>query len=248
MNSIDQRVALLRAVRFFASAPAEALPAVAAALEPLSLAAGATLFHKGEVGDSMYVIVTGRVRVHDGELVFNELGPGDVVGEMAVLDAEPRSASVTALEPAELLCLHQEPLYALIGSHSGVARGVIQILTRHLRNRVNDLVSDYAYISQVHTIAAAAKALNEGGYTPAALASVAGRDDALGQLARTFQQMASVVIAREQSLRREVQALRIEIDRGRQEHQVAAITASDYFRDLQRRAADLRATFREEEG
>jgi CRP-like cAMP-binding protein len=241
LDSLAERVNLLRGVRFFTGAPEEALPTVAEALEPVRLAAGEVLFHKGDVGDSMYVIAGGRLRAHDGELTFNELGPGDVVGEMAVLDAAPRSASVTAVEPTELLCLHQGPLYELIGSHAGVARGVIQILARHLRNRVSDMANDFAYIRQVLQVAAAAQALNDGRYSAESIAEVAGRDDALGELARTFQHMAAELIARERSLRREVQQLRIEIDRGRQQHQVAEITTSDYFRQLQQRAADLRA-------
>ncbi len=247
MDSLTERVTLLRGVRFFAGAPEAALPSVAAALEPVRLQAEQRLFCKGEAGDSLYVIVAGRVCVHDGELVFNELGPGDVVGEMAVLDSEPRSASVTALEATELLCLRQGPLYELIASHSSVARGVIGTLSRHLRNRVSDKVQDYAYIRQVHMIARAAEALNTGAYTPESIAEVTKRDDALGQLARTFQQMADEVIARERSLRREVQALRIEIDRSRQQHQVSEITTSDYFRGLQQRAEALRATFGQDE-
>lgn len=247
MESLADRIALLRKVPLFAGLPDSELPSIAAALEPVRLDAGETLFRKGEVGDSLYVIARGSVRAHDGELTFDELGPGDVVGEVAVLDAAPRSASVTANEPSELLCLKQAPLYRLLADHPALARAVIVILSRHLRNRVSDRASDFAYIRQVHQIAAAAQALNEGHYAPASLAEVAGRDDPLGQLARTFQQMAAEVIARERSLRREVQQLRIEIDRGRQQHQVAEITASDYFRELQQRAAALRATFGDDE-
>lgn len=248
MDSLDERTALLRGVGLFAGAPPAALARVAAALAPVRLAAGTPLFAKGDVGDSLYVIASGRVRVHDGDLDFNVLGPGDVVGEMAVLDAEPRSASVTAITAATLLCLDQEHLYTLMGEHAGVARGVIQLLCRNLRARVSDLANDFAYISQVRMIAAAAQAIEEGRYSPEMVAPVAGRDDALGQLARVFQHMAGEVIARERRLQREVHELRIEIDRARQAREVAQITTSDYFRDLQQRAAALRADFEGDEG
>lgn len=247
MDDLAARVQALQSVGFFAGARADALAVVAAALEPLHLEAQQQLFAKGDPGDCMFIITAGRLRVHDGSLTFNYLGPGDVVGEMAVLDTEPRSASVTAVEPTDLFHLRQEALDTLLESHSGVARGILHVLSKHLRNRVRDVAEDYAYISQVQIIAAAAQAMNAGTYTPASLASVAQRDDALGQLARTFQQMAAEVIAREYRLRREVQALRIEIDRNRQQSQVAEITASDYFRHLQQRAAALRATFGDEE-
>jgi CRP-like cAMP-binding protein len=241
-----ERVRLLHAVRFFAGAPDTALPIVAEVMDPVSLAAGQLLFSKGDVGDSMYVVATGRLRIHDGDLIFNELGPGDVVGEMSVLDAEPRSASVTAVEATELFCLNQKTLYKLLEVHVSVAHGIIHILTRHLRQRVSDVAEDYAYIREVQIIAAAAQAIHDGTYEPGSLHEVAERSDALGQLARTFQQMADEVIARERSLRREVKALRIEIDRARQKAQVAEITDSDYFRQLQRRAEALRAAFNDD--
>ncbi|MBP1467172.1 cyclic nucleotide-binding domain-containing protein [Candidatus Chloroploca sp. M-50] len=242
MDALSQRIRLLEAVRFFDGAYEDALPTIAAALESVRLGEGQLLFQKGDVGDSLYVIISGGVRIHDDALIFNELGPGEVVGEMAVLDAEPRSASVTATQATELLCLRQAVLYDLIENHSGVARGIIHVLTRHLRSRVRDVIEDYAYISQVRIITEAAQAINDGRYTPASLADVGRRDDALGQLARTFQQMADEVIAREQNLRREVQELRIEIDRTRQQNQVAEITENDYFRRLQQQARAMRAS------
>jgi CRP-like cAMP-binding protein len=247
VDELAARVKALRSVGFFAGAREDALPIVAEALESLRLEADQLLFAKGDPGDCMFIITSGRLRVHDGPLTFNYLGPGDVVGEMAVLDAEPRSASVTAVEPTDLLHLRQETLYSLLENHSSVARGIMQVLSKHLRSRVRDITEDYAYISQVQIIAAAAQAINAGTYMPASLNPVAQRDDALGQLARTFQQMAAEVIARERRLRREVQALRIEIDRSRQQSQVAEITDSEYFRQLQQRAAALRATFGDEE-
>ena len=79
------------------------------------------------------------------------------------------------------------------------------------------------------------------------LDAVAARDDALGQLARTFQRMAHEVRAREDRLREQVRELRIEIDAARQERQVAEITDTDYFRSLRSRAADLRRTIVSEE-
>lgn len=247
MLSVDERVALLRRVRFFASAPAGALPRVAAVMEPFTLAAGTTLFAKGDRGDCLYVIAEGRLRIHDGELVINDLVAGDVVGELAALDAEQRSASATAVEDSQLLRLHQDPLFELLMAHADVAHGVIGVLCRHLRARVVDVLNDSAYIKVVGQIAAAAQAIEAGSYAPAQLDAVAGRDDALGDLARVFQQMAAEVQARERRLRAEVQELRIEIDRARQDHHVSAITRSDYFRQLQERAATLRASLEDEE-
>jgi CRP-like cAMP-binding protein len=239
--TFDEKLASLRRAEIFSATSDDVLERVAATLTPVLLPAGAPLFRKGDPGDSLYLIVEGQLRVHDGELVFNQLGQGDVVGELAVLDAAPRSASVTAIADTRLLRLGQADLYALMAHRVEVARGVIHILCGHLRARLDDQSRDFAYIRQVGQITAAAQALEAGTFAPEALDEVAERGDALGKLARVFRQMAREVDARERRLRREVQELRIEIDRARQSRQVAQITGSDYFVSLQRRAQALRS-------
>ena len=77
-------------------------------------------------------------------------------------------------------------------------------------------------------------------YDASTLADVATRTDALGQLARVFSRMASEIYAREQRLKQQVQQLRIELDDARQAQQVAEITESEYFQQLEARAGDLR--------
>jgi CheY-like chemotaxis protein len=106
--------------------------------------------------------------------------------------------------------------------------------------RLRDLEREY--LEQVDRVIAAAGAVEAGTFETAVLDSVAARDDALGQLARTFQRMTGEVRAREERLRAEVRELRIEIDEARQAKQVAEITDTDYFRSLRGRAADLRRT------
>jgi len=108
-------------------------------LEEVPLSAGETIFEKGDTGDCMYLIVGGEVRVHDGGRTLNHLQTGDVFGEMAVLDAEPRMASVTAVKDSQLLRLAQEPLYEVMEDRSEVGRGIIRVLSRHLRDRAQDL-------------------------------------------------------------------------------------------------------------
>jgi two-component system, cell cycle response regulator len=107
------------------------------------------------------------------------------------------------------------------------------------KKRLHDL--ELEYIEQVGYIVDAARAVESAAFAPESLDAVAARDDALGQLARVFRRMAREVIAREQALEREVRQLRIEIDATRAATQVAEITETDYFQDLQRKADELRA-------
>jgi two-component system, cell cycle response regulator len=107
------------------------------------------------------------------------------------------------------------------------------------KKRLHDL--ELEYIEQVGYVAEAATAVENATFEPDSLDAVAQRDDALGQLARVFRRMAREVAAREQALKQEVQQLRIEIDEGRAATQVAEITESDYFQNLQRKAEELRS-------
>lgn len=104
--------------------------------------------------------------------------------------------------------------------------------------RLRDL--EIEYLEQVAHVTDAAVALEGDAFDAATLAGVADRDDALGQLARTFARMAAEVHAREERLRHQVHLLRIEIDEARQAQKVAEITDTDYFRDLRRRSDELR--------
>jgi PAS domain S-box-containing protein len=92
----------------------------------------------------------------------------------------------------------------------------------------------------VGQVIAAAAAVESGMFEPASLAPVAARTDALGRLARTFQRMVQQVYAREQTLRREIAELRIEIDVGRTAKSVEEITESDYFQALEAKVDQLR--------
>jgi two-component system cell cycle response regulator len=108
------------------------------------------------------------------------------------------------------------------------------------KKRFHDLQLEY--LEQVGRVVDAAGAVEKGKFEASSLESVAARRDALGQLARVFQRMAREVQLREEGMRREVQMLRIEIDKARADQSVAEITQTDYFLDLERKASDLRLT------
>jgi CRP-like cAMP-binding protein len=147
--SIIEKVLILKRVGIFARTPDEILADVAPALEELTIPAGHTIVAKGDVGTSMYIIVSGRVRVHDGAHTLNELGERDVFGEMAVLDAAPRVASVTAIEETRLFRLEQGPLFDLMADRGEVARGIIAVLLGHLRARVRDVTQLQARLAEL---------------------------------------------------------------------------------------------------
>jgi CRP/FNR family transcriptional regulator, cyclic AMP receptor protein len=234
------RLNVLRSVSIFAGTPDELLAAIGAVLEELRFETGERIFSKGDLGESLYIIAEGQVRVHDGERTLSTLHRGEVFGEMAALDPEVRSASITALSDTRLLRLERTPLYQVMAQRIEVAQGIIHVLTQRLRESLREMDQDFQYMQQFAKLTAAAGAIEAGIYEPESLDEVASRTDALGQLARLFQRMERAVSAREQRLRQEVAELRIEIDEGRQARQVAEIAETEYFQRLRAQAEQLR--------
>ncbi len=136
-----EKVIILKTVSIFSSISDETLAQLALIMTEEELESGEELFAKGDYGEDMYVIINGKVKAHDGETTYNFLGEREIFGEMAVLDPEPRVASITAVEPTRLLRLDRSSLYELMDKHSEVAHGIIRVLCRHLRERIADINS-----------------------------------------------------------------------------------------------------------
>jgi CRP-like cAMP-binding protein len=148
-TEIDNRVSILKTVSIFARTPDDILPKIASLLDEVTVQAEEAVFKKGDAGVAMYIIVAGQVRVHDGERTLNYLRERDVFGEMALVDSQPRSATVTAVEETRLLRLDRASFSRLMDERGEVARGVIDVLSRHLRARVQDLADLRTHLEQV---------------------------------------------------------------------------------------------------
>jgi len=127
-----ERVFILKRTEVFRDLATSVLESLAAHLDDLDLAPGDVLFEKGELGSSMYIVVDGRIRVHDESRTLAVLEEGAVLGEISVLSAEERSASVTAETEARLLRLDQEVLYEVMALSPEVSKGFIQVLLDRL--------------------------------------------------------------------------------------------------------------------
>jgi CRP-like cAMP-binding protein len=152
MLSTVEKVLILKTVSMFSRTPDNVLADVAELLEEVDVSENETIFSKGDSGDSLYMILDGKVRVHDDGRLLNYLGERDVFGEMALLDPEPRLASVTAVEATRLFRLDQAPFYELMAERPEVATGIIRVLTGHLRNRVRDIAQLNARIKELESV------------------------------------------------------------------------------------------------
>jgi hypothetical protein len=132
-STID-KVLVLRDVSLFQSIPHEVLASVAMLLTDRWAAPGEKIFEKGDLGDSLYVIASGRVRVHDGDRTFKLLDARSFFGELSLLDTEPRSASVSAVEPAHLFRLGQTDFYSLLSEQPTITHAINRALCQMVRS------------------------------------------------------------------------------------------------------------------
>jgi CRP-like cAMP-binding protein len=130
-----EKVAALRGIPMFFGIPDYVLAAVAQIAEEVELEAGTTFIQEGAVEDCLYVIVDGEVRVHSRDRTIITLGAGKTVGELAVLDPEPRSASVVTLTNVLLLRLTKEPFDEVMADRPEIAQGVIRALCERIREQ-----------------------------------------------------------------------------------------------------------------
>src|SRR5580765_7401799 len=109
MNT-SQLIRLLRDSEIFRAVSNEMLLPHKQYLHEQGVPAGECIVQKNEFGDSLFVIVSGAVKVHDQEYVVAELRQGEIFGEMAFLDPGPRSMSVTAIEESVIVNVDKELL------------------------------------------------------------------------------------------------------------------------------------------
>src|SRR5688500_17992407 len=136
MLSTVEKVLFLKSIDLFSQIPGEDLAQVALITHEEAREQGERIFGEGEVGDALYLVVDGRVRVHTEMRDIAELGERECFGEMALLDASPRSATVTALEDVNLLRISREDFQDLLTEKPEIALGIIQVLTRRLRQAI----------------------------------------------------------------------------------------------------------------
>ncbi len=139
-----EKITFLKQSSFFAALPLEELYHIALTTEEESMAAATTVIEEGSQGDKMYIVVRGNLEVrkfgdedagNEGKLMAT-LEEREVFGDMALIDDEPRSASVIAVEDVRLLSLQRRSLERLLRRYSSIAFNMMQILSQRLRDNM----------------------------------------------------------------------------------------------------------------
>ena len=145
---------VLRSLALFEQIPLDGLSHLAQQGQARTFEAGSQLMQQGAASDCMHIILRGRVQVERSHpdlkepLVLAELGPGQSVGEMGVLDDEPRSATVVALEETETMEISAHQLAEVVLRYPEVTAALLRTITRRLRN-TDELAEEMARRSRV---------------------------------------------------------------------------------------------------
>lgn len=144
--------------RLFAGLEPGQIDTVATGLRSRRFRRGEVLFHQGDPGDSLFVIAAGSVKVvlpseSGDEAIINTLRPGDFLGELALLDGAPRSATVVALERTETLMLPRARFRALVAAEPALRDALLAGLARELR-RLTEHVGELHFLDLTGRLAA----------------------------------------------------------------------------------------------
>lgn len=128
-----EKVLILKSLSLFSDTPEHILADLAPLMEEEEYEKDTDIFKENTLGDCMYIIRQGQVKIHKENVTLAILGEKEVFGELALLDPEVRSATATTVDNCVLFRIDQEPLYEVIENRPEVARGFIKILCKRLR-------------------------------------------------------------------------------------------------------------------
>ena len=247
MGNRSKTILNLRKLPLFEGLSEENLAEIASRVTLCHLATNEVLFEQGDPGDSLYIIHLGKVKVYVNnsrgeEVLLNEFGPGESFGELSLVDFQPRSASIAAIEDSQLYELKRADFMEVIRMRPLFALDMIRDVSQKLRFAIT-------YIQKVTEWS---QFIAEGNYSKvmddiqSARALLATNEDTQSDEVRAgaflfaFFKMVSDVKEREDEMKRKVLQLQIEIDMVKKQEAVTNIVESDSFQRLQKKAKSLR--------
>jgi len=132
-------VEMLQKAPLWAGLNEKELKVIARSFKELKYESGDFIVHRGERGIGFYLIVDGTVEVRTDGRVLSRLGPGQFFGEMALLDGQPRSADVVALEPSKCLALSSWNFNSIVSDYPKMALKLLQESARRSRTNIQNL-------------------------------------------------------------------------------------------------------------
>ncbi|GAA4039655.1 hypothetical protein GCM10022409_26740 [Hymenobacter glaciei] len=130
-----ERVVVLKSTALFATTPENVLSSIVPIMKEVTFREGEEIFAKGDIGTSLFIVHDGQVGVFNGPQQLATFGPGDFFGELALLDAEPRSATAAALSEVLAFRIDQEDFYDVMEERGEVLRNILRMLCQRIRTQ-----------------------------------------------------------------------------------------------------------------
>lgn len=206
----------LHQLRLFAGLPLEKTAVLEAEAQARSFKRGEVVFHKGDPGEAMFMILEGQVKIvlpSEGgeEALLGVLDRGDFFGELSLIDGRSRSATIVATELTETLVLHRDSLLRLVRTSPEVAIDLLRTLSQRLRE-TDEFIEDAVFLDVPGRVAKKLLELAETYGEPAPRGIVIG-------LRLTQQELAEMVGATRESVNKHLRSYRergiIDVDRQR---------------------------------
>jgi signal transduction histidine kinase len=129
----------LKGVKIFYHIPLEIIKQLAQKIVVRNYLANEPVFKKGDEGDCIYIILDGKVKLHEQEMIIAEMTSTDFFGEFSLLDNEPRSLSVTCTTATKLASLNRSDFYLVLKEHPESIKNIIEALIRRIREQNNKI-------------------------------------------------------------------------------------------------------------
>lgn len=133
-----EKILCLKSAPIFAGMTGDELRVLAGIVEEVEFKANSIIFNEDDPGEELYIIARGSVRIIRGSAatgaVLATLGEKDCLGEMAILDDDPRSATAQAVDDVLALKIHRDDFRELIREEPEVAFGIFRVFTRRIRH------------------------------------------------------------------------------------------------------------------
>jgi len=248
---------LLKNSYMFSRLSEERLAEINISLDTRELAAGEVLFNMGDPGDELFIVEMGQVAIYapnkenpGQEKPIRIFRAGGILGEMALIDSQPRSLSARAIEPSRVLVLGGKNFRYFIEQDANMAFAVMYGLSDRIRytteflNEVRSWVGrvtqgEYTSDQFLDEVRGWVKQVSAGEYEET-IQLKNNQDQTLSSLAAEFAKMAAMVQQREKELQREIAQLKIEINEAKRKEDVEEIKESDYFRSIQEQVKAMR--------
>ncbi|OGO58714.1 MAG: hypothetical protein A2Z32_13505 [Chloroflexi bacterium RBG_16_69_14] len=131
--ALDEKLDLLERVPLFSGVSREGLEELGAIADEIDVPAGKVLTHEGHHEGYFFVVVSGTVRIERGGRMINTIGAGDFLGEIALLDGGPRTATATTETPCRLLSMTHQMFHELLDTSPPIRTAVLEAVGQRLR-------------------------------------------------------------------------------------------------------------------